>query len=142
MPQEAQTQPKNYGRRTLGALLCFLPAFVPLASLVTGLLRHQTNHFTAIGFVFAAAFFAATNLYWCVVRPLLFRRRHGPDAEYRGPSPVPMFGDILVILSSAFGFGAIGTAGCALLVVALNPGGMPWFMFATWRDSSLWDSTP
>ena len=134
-------QPKNYRRRTIGVFLCLLPVLVPLASLVAGAIRHQSNYFSAVGSVAAAAFFAANNPYWCVIRPSLFRRRHGSDAEYRGPSPVPMSGDVLAILSAVFGFGAIGTAALALLVVALNPGGTPWFVFATWRDSDLWDST-
>ena len=140
MIQANQHQPKNYRRRTIGVFLCFLPALVPLASLVAGLMRHQSNYFSAVGFVIAAGAFTALNFYLCVIRPSLFLRRYGPDAEYRGPSPAPMFGDVFVILSALFGFGAIGTAAFALLVVALNPGGTPWFVFATWRDSALWDS--
>lgn len=142
MVQPNQHPPKNYLRRTIGVFLCFLPVLVPLASLLAGLVRHQANYFSAVGFVVAAASFAALNIYWCVIRPSLFRRRHGPEAEYSGPSPVPIFGDILAVLSALFGFGAIGTAALALLVVALNPGGTPWFVFVTWRDSALWDSTP
>jgi len=142
MAKPDQHQPKNYRRRTIGVFLCFLPVLVPLTSLVTGLVRSQSDYFSAVGFVIAAAFFAANNLYWCAIRPSIFRHRHGPDAEYRGSSPIPMFGDVLVILSTVFGFGAIGTAALALLVVALNMGGTPWFVFATWRDSGLWDSTP
>jgi len=144
MSQPIESHPKNYVRRTVGTILCFIPALVAIASLWVGLSGWVTPSTLAQlagrGCVFVAAFVTAINLYLSVLRPSFFRRRHGPSVQYRGPSIIPVFGDILVVLGSLVSFGGVSIALIALLVVALNTGGLPWLLFATWRDSGLWDS--
>ena len=55
-------------------------------------------------------------------------------------SGIPLFGSLLVVIACAISFGAIGTAVSAIVTVIMDTGGLPWFLFATWSDSSFWDA--
>lgn len=130
---------KNYLRRTAGAAICLTPAVAPTASLAYGLVDHKSRTIASIIFVSLAAVFAACSFYLSFGRPLLFRLRHGTLEGYRFVSGIPVIGNILALIGIALGFGAIDTAFCAIIVVALDTAGLPWFLVATWRDVSLWD---
>lgn len=144
MNKASQARPKNYRRRTIGILLSLVPAVLALASLAVGLAGwfspSERAAFAGLGCVYAAVFFTAINFYCTVIRPLLFRLWNGSSDRYHGPSVFPLFGDILVVLSSLLSFGTVGTAAIALCVVATDTGGSPYFILATWRDSGVWDS--
>lgn len=135
-----QPHPTNYPRRAIGLVLCFSPLILLFCSIFVALAGSDRRPFGAIGFVVAALFFAVLNFHLSFVRPWWLRRSHGSLEAVRHVSGLPMVGTILVLLGGAFGFGAIGTALIGLVAVALDTGGAPWFLIATWRDSSFWDS--
>jgi len=126
-------------RRTLGVAVCFSPVVLLLASVCFGLVRERSAWSAGIGFMFAAAFFAALNFYLSFVRPPLFRLLHGSMDGFRHVSGIPGIGTILVLLGGAFGFGAMATAVLGLACIGFDTGGSVWFLIATWRDSSFWD---
>ena len=116
-----------------------MPVLVPAHLLAYGLQHHKSNTIAGLIFVLLAAFFAVSNFYLSFGRPLLFRLRHGTLEGYRFASGIPVIGNLLALIAVALAFGAIGTAVCVLVVVAFDTGGLPWFLVATWRDSSFWD---
>jgi hypothetical protein len=134
-----QPRPTNYRRRAIGLALCFSPLVLLLCSVFVALAGNERRPFSAIGFVVAALFFAIVNFHLSFFRPWWLRRRHGLEAIPH-VSGLPIVGTVLVLLGGTLGFGAIGTALFGLVAVALDTGGAPWFLIATWRDSSLWDS--
>jgi hypothetical protein len=63
-----------------------------------------------------------------------------PRAKYKNVSGIPIIGSVLIALGTLFGFGSIGSSLLGLTAFALDTGGSGWFLWATWKDSSLWDS--
>jgi len=87
-----------------------------------------------------ASLIAILNFYLSFVAGFLYRHRNGSLEGFRFVSGIPLLGSLLVLFASILGFGAIGTAISGIAIVALDSGGLPWFLLATWSDSSLWDS--
>jgi hypothetical protein len=79
------------------------------------------------------------NTYLSFIRPGLYRQRHGSFEGYRFISGVPGLGTVFIIVAGAWGFGELLTTVIGLVALALDTGGWPWFLFATWHDQSLWD---
>ncbi len=59
---------------------------------------------------------------------------------YRFDSGLPVLGTLFVIIACLIGFGAAGTAMVLLVISLIDTGGVPWFVFMSWRDKGLWDS--
>jgi hypothetical protein len=135
-----EQKPTNFVRRTFGVVVASLPLVLSLASVVFGSFQHRQPTFAGIGFMIPAAFFAVFNFHLSFIRPHLFRFRHGSMDGYRFVSGIPVVGSILIALGSLFSFGAIGSAliGCASF--CLDTGGSGWFVIATWKDRSFWDT--
>jgi len=89
----------------------------------------------------SAMFIAVANFYFSFIRPWLLIRRHGSLDGIPHVSGAPIVGTLLVLLGGVFGFGAICTSLIGILALTLETGGAPWFLIATWRDASLWDSS-
>lgn len=89
----------------------------------------------------AALLVAALNFHLSFVRPWWHRRRHGGVETLRHVSGIPVVGTVLVLLAGVLGQGALGTTVIALLALVLDTGGAPWFLVATWRDTSFWDAS-
>jgi hypothetical protein len=53
-------------------------------------------------------------------------------------SPAPLVGTVLVIAAGALAFGDHATAVFAIVAYAIDTGGPPWFIAATWRDKAMW----
>ena len=140
MDESPRARPRNYGRRAIGVVLCLSPIAVLTASLVSGLAGKDTAPFAGIWFVAPAAFVAVLNFYLSFVRGLLLRLRHGSLDRYRHVSGIPLIGSLLVLIAGIIGFGAVGTVLSCIVAVALDTGGLPWFLFSTWQDGSFWDS--
>jgi len=132
--------PKNYIRRTIGVLICFIPIVLLVSSVIYSIIGIAQRPFGAIGFMIAALFVAVFNLYLSFIRPWWRYRKHGSLEAIQHASVAPLVGTLLVILGGIFGFGAIGSAMVGLLAVVLDIGGSPWFLVCTWRDSSVWDA--
>lgn len=133
--------PKNYTRRTVGAVLCLSPLALLVCSAIAVLTGTERQSFAAVGFIVAALFFALLNFHLSFVRPRMLLQRYGSLDGIRHVSGIPIIGTILVLLGGIFGFGSLGTALLGIAALALDTGGSPWFLIATWRDSSLWDAT-
>jgi hypothetical protein len=130
---------RNLRRRAVGVICWFSPVFFLLVSLVVGLLNAQDN-WLRIDRVIAIALLCLPlpflNFYLSLIRPWLFESKVG----YRNVSGIPLLGTFLVILAGAFAFGDWRVALIGLLALAIDTGGLPWVLIATWRDTSFWDS--
>jgi hypothetical protein len=139
MSENPEPRPNNYRRRVIGILVCLAPLAVPIASLAAGLAWNRAENFSGILIVIPAALLSKLNFYSSFLRGWLYHRKHGTLDRYQHESGIPVVGSLLLVVGSVFGFGAIGTALLGIIAVALDTAGLPWFLFATWQDSSLWD---
>jgi hypothetical protein len=139
MNESLQPRKKNYVRRAIGVALCFAPPAVLIASLVAGLSGKAIEHFAGIWFLVPAGLLGSVNSYLSFVRWRLWLRRHGSRQGYHHVSGIPLLGSLLVLVASIVGFGAIGTSLFGIVISAFDTGGSPWFLIATWHDSSFWD---
>jgi hypothetical protein len=55
-------------------------------------------------------------------------------------SGIPVLGTLFVFASLLAGYGDRRAAAIGAIALALDLGGLPWFVIATWRDRSLWDA--
>lgn len=133
-------RPVSFVRRTLGGVIAFSPLALSLVSVFSGLLQHRQSNFIGVGFMIPAAAFAAINFYLSFIRPRLFYRRHGSMVGYHFISGIPIIGSILVFWGALHGFGAIGSALIGVVSFCLDTGGSGWFVIATWKDQSFWDT--
>lgn len=139
MPERNGSRPKrNYRRRVVGALLLLLPVWLLVASLVVGLGSTRENRLGDWQWIGAAAILPipVLNCYLAFIRPRLYGARVG----YRNISGIPLFGTLLVIVFGWLAFGDWLVATTGLVALALDTGGLPWFLIATWRDESFWDA--
>jgi hypothetical protein len=91
----------------------------------------------AFGLAAAALLVALFNFWLSFGRPRYLRWRH-PEARLRNISGIPVVGSVLAALAGLTGFGGPAAPIVALLALALDTGGLPWFVVATWRDETLW----
>lgn len=136
----------NYRRRAIGIGICLALFAVPVGSLcveqpafeVAPVMRLVSS---ASGLTCAlfGLFIVALNAHLLIFRPLLYRRRHGSYEGMRNISGAPVIGTFAVLMGCLLGCGHWPTAVIGLCVLALDLGGLPWYVIATWRDSSFWD---
>ncbi len=129
----------NYGRRGVGIVVCSGPVALMVASLAVGPCRFLGDP-RSIGLAVLGLLVGLCNVYLSIGRPWLYRRRRGSMEGYRHVSGIPLVGSLLVVAAGVVGFGLGVTAVIGLLALALDPGGLPWFLVATWRDESFWDA--
>jgi len=79
------------------------------------------------------------NFHLAFIRPWLHIRRHGSMEGLRNVSGIPLIGTLLVVLGGISGFGDWRAATIGLIALAIDTGGLPWFLIAAWRDQSFWD---
>jgi hypothetical protein len=131
---------KSYLRRAIGLLVVFGPVALAIASGFGSLGRAHAARMTVGGVALALALVvSAVNFYLSFVRTALYHRRHGSFERQRNISVFPLFGTVLGLLGSALGFGSLACAVMALTVLLIDTGGLPWFVFWTWKDASFWD---
>jgi hypothetical protein len=58
---------------------------------------------------------------------------------YRFISGGPLVGTCLVAFAGVAAFGDWRAAGIGLIALAIDTGGTPWLLLATWRDTGLWE---
>ena len=127
----------NYWRRAAGVAVCLAPVVLLAVSLVTG--QQWRDDAMGFGMVVCAFPVAILNFHLSFVRPALYRWRRGPMEGYRHISGFALFGNLLVVIGGVLGFGDWRAASAGLVALALDTGGLPWFLFTTWHDHSLWD---
>lgn len=83
---------------------------------------------------------AVSNFFLSFIRPWLHKHRTGSVDGYKFVSGIPVIGTVLSLLGLTIGYGATIPIFLAGVATMLDIGGLPWFLFATWRDGSLWDA--
>ena len=140
MSADQPKKPTNYARRSFGVVLALLPLALLFASIIVGLIQPLKAHFAAAGVMIAAAVVAVINFYLSFIRPRLFSLRRGSMDGYRHVSGIPIIGTLLLSIGALLGFGSIGSALIGIGAFVLDTGGSVWFVIATWRDRSFWDT--
>jgi hypothetical protein len=141
MNPNRELKKKNWRRRLFGLLLALAPMVALLVSIRAGLSESVENGArSGVVFMLLAAAVAVFNFWLSFVRPIVYRWRHGGMTGFKFVSGVPGIGTVLVAIAIplSFGFVWIGILGLAVLLV--DTGGLPWFVWSTWRDESLWDA--
>lgn len=125
-------------RRCVGVLVGGAPLWLAAASLFRAMSFPST---TAQGrwLLLPAVFLALLNAHLSWIRPRLHARRHGSLEGYRHVSGIPLFGNLFAIAALMLNFGNPFVAGVGLAAVLADTGGLPWFVFSTWSDRSLWE---
>ena len=126
----------GYLRRAIGIVVCLSPPAIAVASVFAGPRSYHPLVLLSLAF---AAWVASMNFYLSFVRPWLYRRRQGSLEGYRFVSGLPIIATTIVVLMLLTNFGARIVAVSALVILALDTGGLPWFLISTWRDDGLWD---
>lgn len=129
----------NYLRRAVGIALGFGPVALLLTSCAFAVVE-RTGGVAGLGFALVGFLFGLLNAYLAFVRPRLYRRRRGSMEGYRFVSGLPLFGTLFVVLAGVSGFGEVPTAVVGLVALALDTGGLPWFLILTWHDGGMWDA--
>ncbi len=137
-PPDQPPAQTNCARRAVGAAVCLSPVVLLLASLAYSLLVERKGA-AWLGVMAVGLLVGSLNAYLSFLRPLLYRWRHGSMEGWRFVSVLPGVGTFVVALAGALGFGAEWTALLGLFVLAIDTGGLPWFLVVTWRDRGLWD---
>jgi hypothetical protein len=132
----------NWRRRSVGATICILPIAIAVGSIILGAVRGTALTPYGLYIVLLSSAVGVFNFCLSWVRPLLYRLLHGSWEGYHFVSGVPIVGTLIVVVGVLLSFGHVVTASLGLLVLLIDTGGLPWFLAATWRDSSLWDEAP
>jgi hypothetical protein len=128
----------NVLRRGIGAAVCLAPVALLLASFGVGLASPRESG-VGVGLSVAGLLVGGINLYIAIIRPALYAWRHSSTAGLKNVSVAPLFGNLLVVAGGIVGFGDWRSAAVGLAALALDFGGLPWFLVMTWRDRSFWD---
>lgn len=130
---------RNYQRRTIGILLCFAPVVFVAVSLVVGLATENWGGYSGLLVGGGGLILAYVNFDLSYSRPRRYFRRQGSMIGYHHVSGLPLIGEVVTMIASIVAFGEIPTAAIGLVALALDTGGSPWFLIATWKDRSFWD---
>jgi hypothetical protein len=134
--EPADQRRTNYVRRTVGVITCVTPIGLAVASLFGR--RAQASLLVPFPLAFAA-WVGLLNFHLSFVRPWLFKRRHESLEDCRFISGLPMIATLVVVLTVLADFGVRAVAVAALAILAVDTGGLPWFLITTWRQRELWD---
>lgn len=126
----------NYICRLAGVIICLAPVALTLASLLGRPAR--SSRLVLLPLAFAAGI-GLLNFHLSFVRPWMFKRRHGSFENYQFVSGLPAIGTVVVVLTVIASFGVRLVAFAGLAILAIDTGGLPWFLLSTWRDRGLWD---
>jgi hypothetical protein len=120
---------RNRTRRAIGIVVCLAPAILAVASMV---IASQPVAIRGAILLLPGSAVAALNFYRTFIGP----RFHpsGPHA-----SGLPMIGTLLCVLALIANFGSLVIGLGALVLLAIDTGGLPWFLAWTWSDESMWD---
>jgi hypothetical protein len=135
---ESETPRTNYIRRTIGAAICLAPLAMLLVSLVAGLIYPRESGW-GVGISLAGLLVGSCNLYLAFIRPSLHVWRHGSTQGVRNVSVIPFLGTLLMVSGGVVGFCDWQSAVVGIAALAIDFGGLPWFLAGAWNDSSLWD---
>jgi hypothetical protein len=128
----------NWLRRGVGLVICCSPILLLEASLFYGLAGHDLWRPAGLVVELLALLVGGHNLYLSC-RGAIHQWRFGSLDGYRHISGLPAVGSMLAILGVFLGFGSIVAAVIGLVAVAVDTGGLPWFLVCIWHDESFWE---
>lgn len=128
----------SYRKRSAGILMALCPFILALCSLSSG--EHSLSVTLGIIAGWVAFIIAVANFWLSVLRPFFWEKIHGDMSDYQFISGCPGVGTLLAVLACLLAFGATTPAVLAMLALLLDTSGLPWFVFYTWDDQSLWDT--
>jgi hypothetical protein len=131
----------NYKRRAIGSLICLFPLILCVVSFSVAEQISWKNKVgqcaTFIGFPIALL-----NIVLVLFRPTWHRIRFGREAPMRNVSGIGLMSSLLVTMGNLFSFGDTANATWGMVILLLDPIGLPWLLILTWRDSGMWDGEP
>lgn len=136
------TASRNWRRRGLGLVVAAAPVILAALSLSVALRTAvgppaSLSMVIAVGFLIVAIWIALRNFYTSFFRyPLLKLLRASTIPNVSG---YPVVGTLAALASLLLGFGSLPISALALVVLAIDTGGAPWFVACTWRSRELWD---
>lgn len=125
-------------KRSIGICIALAPAVLAVVSIFSDRAPSSSAAGISLGSISLAI--AAVNVWLSFIRPSLWKNKHGTMDGFRHASGIPGLGTIFAILASVIGFGSDLSAMLTLLAMVVDTGGLPWFVWATWSDSSFWDN--
>ena len=131
----------NRFRRGIGIFICFGPAVLVFVSLAKWGVDRGGGYY-GLSPAVIGLLIGLFNAYLSFARPWLYRRKHGSMAGFQFTSGTPALGTLIVVYAALLGFGEGPTAFVGLLALALDTGGLPWFLIQTWPDTGFWDGEP
>ena len=140
---ERNDRPINYVRRVVVSILCLSPLLLHVVSGVAnnrdpsdpalgGAVRGSGSAL-AFGFLGLATVIALINFHLTILRPLIYRLRHGSTDGLRFVSVIPLIGPLAVLTSGVVGFGDIYVAILGIAVFLVDTGSTFWIFVYTWR---------
>lgn len=133
---------RNWRRRGLGLVVAAAPVLLAVLSLIEALRATvgppaSLSMVIAVGFLIVAIWIAWRNFYTSFLRyPLLKLLR---ATTIRNVLGYPVVGTLAALVALLLGFGSLPISALALVVLAIDTGGAPWFVACTWRSRELWD---
>lgn len=125
-------------KRSIGICIALAPTLLTVASILSD--RTPYSSVAGISLASISLVIAAVNVWLSFIRPSLWKYSHGTMDGFRHASGIPGLGTIFAILACVIGFGSDLSAMLALVALVVDTGGLPWFVWATWSDSSFWDN--
>jgi len=87
------------------------------------------------------AFISLSNLYFSFLRYPLVILLGGEKENYRSTSGIPIFGNLAVLVGLWLCSPSVWLNAGAIVAIAIDTGGLPWFIACVWKDKSFWDGT-
>ena len=127
-------------RRLIGLSVGLLPLVLVGLSFVTERrLELPFQSMVGIGLVVQGSFVGLLNAYLSWLRPWLHARGRGRLEPLRHFSGVPLLGSAayvgLWLVPASLTLSSFASA-----LLLLDTGGLPWFVYAVWKDRAFWDA--
>lgn len=123
----------NALRRGIGVVIAITPFAVTGASLLRAATDGNRGSLVGLVVVAIGLAFAGVNFYLSFIRRLT-----APNRAY--VSVVPIIATVLVLVGAIIGFRSAICSVLGLVAMLIDTGGPAWFVVATWKDKSFWDS--
>ncbi|MHB0945944.1 MAG: hypothetical protein ACYC3B_02115 [Sedimentisphaerales bacterium] len=122
----------------IGLIGLLVPALIGYRHFFTTAERHTTMGFlTGILLAVFAIYLSLTNIYFCFIRPWLYKKKHGNFDGYQNISGIPMVGGITVLFSALLLPSSYLIGLLLLFVYFTDVGGIPCFFYMIIRHELL-----
>ena len=122
--------------RTFAIFLFLLPfCGIVISLFINEPVKYKWYHFAILG---AGLFVTIINVYTSWIRPIIYKIRYGSYDGYKFVSGFPIVGTVIGIAALVLCGSNWLTIFAVLVIFTLDTGGLPWSIFSTWNDRSLW----